>query len=128
MNSKPTKVILVKNAQYGWYKRDNPYMPPDDELLILEDYFGSGLGNDPSQASSIKNLILRDIIGSDLIGSEIIDGKIRLYHLFINNLKEPQLTKEELLKLVDKWFELVTAKANKIVIMNDNGKFSIVTE
>lgn len=127
MSQTITKVVLMRNSHYGWYKRE-AYYNPDDELLILEQYFGSELGSDPTRASIIKKQILKNEVGGNAIGSELLDGKIKLFHFYIPNLKEPILTKEELLNLVDTWFKLVAAKAEKIVITNDHGKFSIGTE
>jgi hypothetical protein len=123
-----TKVWLKKDQRYNYYARFAPRYP-DDELLVLEQYFASELGNDPSKALRIKKQILENGVGGNAIGSEIIDGKIKLFHLYVSGLKkEPVLTKEELLELVDKWFELVAAKVDQIVITNHNGKFSIGIE
>lgn len=127
MKKNIAKVTLVRNSQYGWYRREADYNP-DDELLILEQYFGSELGSDPSQVLIIRKYILKNEIGGNAIEADIIDGKIRLSDIYVPNLKEPVLTQEELLILVDKWIELVAAKVDKIVITNDNGKFSIGTE
>lgn len=127
MNQKLAKITLVRNPKYGWYTREESYNP-DDELLILETYFCSGIGYNSATFPKIKKLILGGCIGHEPIGGEIIDGKCQLYHLYIDNLKEPRLTKEELLELIQKWFELVAAKVDKIVLTNDNGKYSIGTE
>lgn len=126
MSKKTTKIVLLKNPQYNYYEGRGDYS--DDELLILKEYFSSAIGYDLSRASKLRDLISRGSIGGNAIGSEIIDGKVKLHHFYIENLKEPVLTQEELLALVDKWFELIAAKADQIVITNDNGKFSIGTE
>ena len=76
----------------------------------------------------IKKLILEGCVGHEPIGGEMVDGKCQLYHLYIDNLKEPRLTQEELLDLIQKWFEFISAKVYKIVLTNDNGKYSFSTE
>lgn len=127
MNKQPTKVTLKRHSQYGWYSREELYNP-DDELLILEQYFPSAVGYDPKHFSMIKKLILEGIVAAEPIGVDIIDGKFQFYHLYIDNLKEPRISQNDLLELIEKWYELVSAKVDQIVITNDNGKFSIGTE
>jgi len=124
--NKVTKVVLVKDPEYGWYIRYGSI--PDDELLILENYFTSCIGHNINDLSLRKRQILEGIIGCNSIGSEIIDGKIQLFHNYVEDLKEPRLSTEELLALVEKWFELVSINAKRIVITNDAGTFSISDE
>lgn len=127
MNNEITKVTLIRHPQYGSYSREEFYNP-DDELLILENYFPAAAGYDPSHFPMIKKLLHRGIVGANPIGSNFIDGKFQFYHNYIDNLKEPRISPEDLLKLIEKWYELVSAKVDRIVITNDNGTFSIGTE
>lgn len=146
------KTILVRDSQ-GCYAREEFHDHPGDELLILEDYFRLSIGRNPARILLAKQSIENNSLTYGPIGVEIneppsklsffipllnveigwlrersINGKIRLYHKNIPNLKGLFLTKEELLTLVDRWFELVSSGAEKIVITNDNGKFSIGAE
>lgn len=121
------KITLVRFPQFGRYFRAD--FNVGDELFILGEYFGSSLGSDPTLVSRYRQFIESGVLSGEPIGSEVIDGKIHLHHLYVTGLKKkPALTKEELLALVDKWFELVSTRAEKIVITNDNGAFSLGIE
>ena len=127
MNKKIIKAILIYDAKHGWYASKEIIL--DDELLILAEFVDSVLRYKPSRALEIKEQIEKGKIGWDPIEAEFFDGKIRLFHQYVPGIKkEPILTREELLAFVDKWYALIAAKVDKIVITNDNGKFSIGTE
>lgn len=120
------KLILIRDDQYERYNGIGLGYD-DDELLILKEYLCTAMGYDLDWAPIAKNYIRRSI-DFDSVGSEIIGDKVKVDHLFLTNLKNPEIPKEEFFALVDKWFELIAAKAEQIVITNDNGKFSIGTE
>ena len=122
-----TKATLIYDAKHVWYASKEIIL--DDELLVLAEFVDSVLRYKASRALEIKEQIKKGNIGWEPIEAEIIAGKIQLYHLHVSGLKkEPRLTKEELIEFIDKWFELVASKVERIVITNENGKFSIGTE
>lgn len=127
MKQNQTKMIMIRDC--GRYTGIGPDYN-DDELLILRQYFGSEVGGDPTSVFKLRRWMERVEagVGGNAIWSEVIDGKIHIYHEYVPNLKEPVLTKEEVLALVDRWLQLVAVKTEKIVITNDDGKFSIGTE
>lgn len=121
------KITLVRDPQFARYFRAD--FNVGDELFILGEYFSSSLGSDPILVFRYRQFIEADVLSGEPIGAEVIDGKIYLYHLYVSGLKKkPALTKEELLALVDKWFELVSTGAERIVITNDDGTFSLGIE
>lgn len=129
MKQNQTKMIFMRDCQRGEYTGIGPDYS-DDELLILEELFSSFIGGDPTSVFKRRRWMEGDnvCVGGNLLGSYVIDGKIHIYHDYVPNLKEPVLTKEELLALVDRWLQLVAVKTERIVITNDDGKFSIGAE
>lgn len=127
MSNQITKMIFVRDSKTGHYKRNDSY-DADDELILLSWYFADCVRFDPAHFSTIKKLILEGIVGCNDVGATIIDGKFQFCHQLIDGFKEARLTQEELLELVQKWYELISAKVDKIVLINDNGKYSIETE
>lgn len=130
MRQKPTKVTLVKDPQHGWYDssgdprdyRDDTY---DGTLLIFEDYLRLAMGHDASKASERKKLLLYHEIGYNVVGSKSVGDNVRLYHLCVHDPEEVIIPRREILKLIDRWFKLVAAKTDKIIITNNDGRFSI---
>ena len=124
---KTIKLVLVRRSGDGHYFRKNRSQI-DGGLILLWLFFTGCVGYDSKDLSFIREEISKGTVGCNDIGATIIDAKLQFSHDVIEGLEEPRLTKEELLALVDKWFELVAAKAGQIVITNDNGKFSIEVE
>jgi len=120
------KIILIRDPErgsYSWQRSEGNV----EDFTLLQLYFDSCVRYDPQRFSLIKQQILEGRTGCNDTGATIVDGMFQFYHDLID-FQEPRISKEDLLKLVEKWYQLVEAKVDQIVITNDNGKFSIGTE
>lgn len=127
--SSSNKIVLIKDKQYGLYYYKDNSKQDDDELVILWLFFTTCLRFDLSFSVRIKKLLNEhDQFGCGDLGIEYIDGKLQIYHDLIEDLKEPRLSKEELVALIDKWYELVAAQPDKIIITHQDGKFTLSAE
>lgn len=125
-NKKLTNITFEMNPISGRYNRVKGY-DPNDELALLYLYFNSFVGYNPANFPLIKEDIISGRISYNDIGANIIDGKFQFFHDLIE-FYETRISPDNLLELVQEWYKLIEAKVSKIMIIHDNGKFTLKSE
>lgn len=127
MNLEPTRIALIRNPENNEYINED-MRDADDELTLVWLFFTECVGYDPADFEQTKEDLREGMIGRNSIGTRLNKSKYYIFHELIEGFKEPQFTEEELIELIQKWYELMAAKADKIVFTHDNGKYLIGTE